>query len=108
MDLLWHVSGVDLLCRLLFLGFDSFGIGFKVATVLVGCATASFYGWLPLYLPELFPTRARATGQGLAFNFGRILAGIGALNMPTLIAYFDGSYAKAGATIAYVYVIGMV
>ena len=24
--------------------------------------TATFYGWLPLYLPELFPTRVRATG----------------------------------------------
>ena len=23
--------------------------------------TAAFYGWLPLYLPELFPTRVRAT-----------------------------------------------
>ena len=34
----------------------------------------SFYGWLPLYLPELFPTRIRATAQGFAFNFGRVLA----------------------------------
>ena len=24
------------------------------------------YGWFPLYLPELFPTRCRATGQGMA------------------------------------------
>ena len=44
---------------------------------LAGAATASFYGWLPLYLPELFPTRVRATGQGFGFNFGRILAGVG-------------------------------
>ena len=40
--------------------------------VLLGVFTAAFYGWLPLYLPELFPTRVRATGQGLSFNFGRI------------------------------------
>src|SRR5262249_20367441 len=30
---------------------------------LSGAITASFYGWLPLYLPELFPTSIRATGQ---------------------------------------------
>jgi len=29
----------------------------------VGACTASFYGWLPLYLPELFPTRVRATAR---------------------------------------------
>ena len=39
-------------------------------------------GWLPLYLPELFPTRVRATGQGFGFNFGRILAAIGVLQVP--------------------------
>ena len=47
--------------------------------------TASFYGWLPLYLPELFPTRIRATGQGFAFNFGRVLAAVGALQSGQLL-----------------------
>ena len=46
---------------------------------------ASFYGWLPLYLPELFPTRVRATGQGFGFNFGRILAAVGVLQVPVLM-----------------------
>src|SRR5262249_53736494 len=35
---------------------------------LAGGCTAAFYGWLPLYLPELFRTRVRATGQGFGFN----------------------------------------
>ena len=59
--------------------------------------TAAFYGWLPLYLPELFPTRVRATGQGLSFNFGRILAAVGALYMGQLISIFGGDYGPAGA-----------
>ncbi len=95
-------------CQWLFRGFSSFGNPFLAVTFLVGCTTASFYGWLPLYLPELFPTRARATGQGLAFNFGRIMAGFGALYMPVLMKTFDGSYPKAGATISLVYVVGMI
>ena len=44
-----------------------------------GFTSASFYGWLPLYLPELFPTRVRATAQGLSYNLGRVFAGFGAL-----------------------------
>jgi hypothetical protein len=74
---------------------------------LAGFSTAAFYGWLPLYLPELFPTRVRATGQGLAYNFGRVLAALGAWQMGPLMAFFDQSYARAGATIIFVYVIGM-
>src|SRR5262249_11475943 len=58
---------------------------FLFATFLAGGMTASFYGWLPLYLPELFPTKVRATGQGFSFNFGRIIAAIGALQGSYLI-----------------------
>ena len=51
--------------------------------------TASFYGWLPLYLPELFRTNVRATGQGFGFNFGRILAAIGVLQIGNLMSLFN-------------------
>jgi MFS family permease len=93
-------------CEWLFLGFNHFGLGFLFVTGLVGCCTASFYGWLPLYLPELFPTRVRATGQGLAFNFGRVLAAAGAMNMAYLI-HLLGGHANAGATLALLYLLGM-
>jgi MFS family permease len=75
---------------------------------LVGAVTAAFYGWLPLYLPELFPTRVRATGQGLSFNFGRILAAIGAMATGQLVAVFNNDYARAGATISLVYIAGLI
>ncbi|HUY90071.1 MAG TPA: MFS transporter, partial [Pirellulales bacterium] len=51
-----------------------FNAMFLVSVFVAGGCTASFYGWLPLYLPELFRTSVRATGQGFSFNFGRILA----------------------------------
>ena len=100
-------SGSLVACAVLFRGFDSYGPAFLGMTFIVGALTASFYGWLPLYLPELFPTRVRATGQGLAFNAGRILAAVGALQMGALMQTFDGSYAKAGAIITLVYVAGL-
>jgi MFS family permease len=95
------------LCAYLFRCVTQYGFVFLLVVGLVGGTTAAFYGWLPLYLPELFPTRVRATGQGLSFNFGRILAAIGALQMGQLMQYYDGSYAKAGATITLVYVAGL-
>jgi MFS family permease len=81
---------------------------FFALVLLTGAFTASFYGWLPLYLPELFPTRVRATGQGFSYNFGRILAAGGSLSMGFLMSdVFHGNYARAGATISLIYVVGM-
>ena len=97
-------------CQWLFRGFSHFDGTFLAVTGLVGFFTAAFYGWLPLYLPELFPTRVRATGQGIAFNAGRIFAGIGVLQMASLMELLGGSakaYAPAGATISLIYVLGM-
>ena len=55
---------------------------------LLGGLTASFYGFFPLYFPELFPTSVRATGQGFCFNFGRLIAAIGSLQFVNLMGFF--------------------
>ena len=92
----------------MFLVLKSFDWWFLATIFVVGGVSASFYGWLPLYLPELFPTRVRATGQGLSFNFGRILAAIGVLLGTGQLAGFFGGYEKAGAVISLVYLVGLV
>jgi len=97
-----------ILCAYLFRYLDTFNWWFNVVVCLVGAVTAAFYGWLPLYLPELFPTRVRATGQGLSFNFGRILAAVGTFYMGYLVALFGGDYGKAMAAITLIYVVGMI
>jgi len=95
-------------CSYLFRFTRNYDLQFHVFVFLVGAFTASFYAWLPLYLPELFPTRVRATAQGLSFNLGRVLAGVGALQMGALVKTLGGSYERAGATIVLIYVVGMV
>ncbi|MFN0197380.1 MAG: MFS transporter, partial [Planctomycetaceae bacterium] len=67
-----------------------------------------FFGWLPLYLPELFPTHARATGSGVSFNFGRILTATGVLATGALTAYYQEDYARAGRVTSLVYALGMI
>jgi SHS family sialic acid transporter-like MFS transporter len=95
-------------CAILYRFIHQYGGVFLLMVFLVGATTASFYGWLPLYLPELFPTRVRATAQGISYNFGRILAAVGALQMGNLMQFYKGDYGKAGAVISLVYVIGLV
>jgi MFS family permease len=100
--------GSLLACGWLLRGVTAYGTLFLTLTFVVGAMTAAFYGWLPLYLPELFPTRVRATGQGLAFNAGRVLAAAGAIYGGALVQAFDGSYARAGAIITLIYIVGLV
>ncbi len=80
---------------------------FYVSAFLLGGLTASFYGFFPLYFPELFPTSVRATGQGFCFNFGRLIAAIGSLQLANLVGLF-GSEANAYSILSCVYLLGMV
>ncbi len=94
-------------CGYMYLGGHTYGFMLKSLIFLTGLTTAAFYGWLPLFLPELFPTRMRATGQGVCFNTGRVFAAVGAVFSGQLVGYFGGDYAKMGAVIILVYCIGM-
>jgi MFS family permease len=97
-----------LVCGYLFRAMDDFNASMLFVIGLAGFTTAAFYGWLPLYLPELFPTRMRATGQGLAFNFGRIVAAFASLQTGALVTRFDGNIAQAAAATSLVYLLGLV
>lgn len=92
----------------LYQGHDAFGPGFLVAVFVAGGFTAAFYGWFPLYLPELFATGIRATSQGFAYNFGRVLAAVGTLQTAQLMSLFGGSFPAAGTVLAAVYLAGIV
>jgi MFS transporter, SHS family, sialic acid transporter len=91
-------------CQLLFRGFTEYNSAFLVMTFVVGATTAALYGWLPLYLPELFPTRVRATAQGIAFNFGRIFAAAGNIWAGSL----NVNYATMGQIVSLIYLVGIV
>ena len=94
-------------CWLFFQTNTEFGTYFLFTAALAGTATASFYGWLPLYLPELFPTRVRATGQGFGFNFGRILAAMGALQTGAIMGAISNKLQDACAVLSLIYVVGV-
>jgi MFS family permease len=95
-------------CEVLYLFPQTFGFRFLVIVTLVNGITGAFYGWLPLYLPELFPTRIRATGSGFCFNIGRVLSAAGALFGGQLLKVFDGNYGRMGSIICLVYFLGLI
>jgi len=55
----------------------------------IGLTVFGIFGAFTFYLPELFPTRLRATGSGFTYNIGRVVAAGG--------PFFVGSVAAAGA-----------
>ena len=65
------------------------------------------FGTFAVYLPELFPTRVRATGQGFCWNAARSATAIGPLIAGWLVAQF-GSFPAAAGAISFAYVVGAV
>jgi MFS family permease len=82
--------------------------GFLPTAFVQGFVATLFFGWLPLYLPELFPTKVRATGSGIAFNTGRFVTAGGVFVAGTLAVWFGGDFAKVGAVMSLIYSLGMV
>lgn len=85
------------------------GWRFLLPVFLLGLVATVYFGWLPLFLPELFPTRVRATGSGVAFNSGRIVAAVVVLSLAEIIErLFESDYPKIGSITSWIYVAGMV
>jgi hypothetical protein len=78
-----------------------------VAAAGLGWFATGQYTWTAVWLPELFPTRIRATGAGFVFNAPRFIAWVGPLISGTLIATFGG-FSQAAMAIAAVYILGLV
>jgi MFS family permease len=79
---------------------------FLVAVGLNGFFTTGQFAWMPIYLPELFPTGVRGTAVSLIFNSARYVAAFGPLAAGWAITTFGGIPAAA-SIIALIYVLGL-
>jgi MFS family permease len=73
---------------------------------LLGFFNNGIFSGFPIYLPELYPTRIRATGAGFCFNIGRVLAASGPFVTGYLVITL-GSFGLAASAVAVVYVVGL-
>jgi len=74
---------------------------------ILGFFSNGIFSGFPVYLPEIYPTRVRATGAGFCFNAGRIMAAAGPFLTGYLITRL-GTFARAASSIAFVYLLGLV
>jgi MFS family permease len=73
---------------------------------LLGFFNNGSFSGFPIYLPELYPTRIRATGAGFCFNAGRVLASAGPFVTGYLVTAL-GSFGRAASAVAVVYLVGL-
>ncbi len=104
----WMSLGSAALTSLLFLGTRPLDPAFLPTVLAQGFVGTLFFGWLPLYLPELFPTEVRSAGSGIAYNVGRFVTAAGVLAAGGLFVMLGGSYPRIGATCGLVYLLGLV
>src|SRR6185295_8829965 len=81
---------------------------FYLCVSVLGFVSGIYFGWLPLCLPELFPTRVRSTGAGVGFNFGRIVTAVTLFAAGALMQYFAGDYPRIGRVTSLLFVAGMI
>jgi MFS family permease len=71
-----------------------------------GFFTLGQFAWMPIYLPELFPTLARGTASSFVFSTTRYLAAFGPLISGILVSTFGG-YGIASTIFAAVYLLAL-
>jgi MFS family permease len=102
---LFYVAAAFIMVPVSFLWAHDLGI-LLVCAGLLGVFVSGQYTWMSAWLPELFPTRVRATGTGFVFNMPRLIAWVGPLIAGTLIANFGG-FGRAAMAISCIYIISL-
>jgi len=77
-----------------------------VVLVVNGFFTLGQYTWMPVWLPELYPTHLRATGVAFVFNAARFVAFLGPLLSGAIISRL-GSYGVAATVVGLIYIVGL-
>jgi MFS family permease len=86
--------------------------------VLMGFCLLALFGGYAIYLPELFPTRLRATGTSFCYNVGRFIAASGPLALGFMTTnvfayasdggkYPDMPFRYAGLAMCSIFVLGL-
>lgn len=75
--------------------------------VVNGFFTLGQYTWMPVWLPEFYPTHLRATGAAFVFNAARFIAFLGPLTSGAIISKLGG-YGVAATAVGLIYILGLI
>jgi MFS family permease len=102
---IFYVVAAFVSVPILFLWADSLP-AMLLGAALCGAFVNGQFTWMAAWLPELFPTRMRATAAGFVFNMPRLIAWIGPIISGWIIANLGG-FSHAAMTIVLVYILSL-
>jgi MFS family permease len=102
---LFYVAAALITVPVMFLFTHDLGM-LLVMAGLLGVFVSGQYTWMSAWLPELFPTRMRATAAGFVFNMPRLIAWVGPLISGWIIANFGG-FGRAATAVSLIYIISL-
>lgn len=88
-----------------FAGAEAFYAALALGLGMGFCTLGPFAGYT-VYFPELFPTRLRATGCGVCYNGGRLLAAAAPFALGPLAKHYD--LPIAATLVSFVYIFGFI
>jgi MFS family permease len=74
----------------------------------IGLSVFGVFGSFTYYLPELFPTRLRATGAGFCYNIGRVIAAIGPFLVGAIAARGTSAAVDVLSYVGFIPLLGLV
>lgn len=95
--MLLYYAGSALIIPIFFFGVSTPGAALVVAG-LAGFFVLGQFAWMPIYMPELFPTAGRATAISTVFNSARVAGSAVTLGTGLLISLL-GSMSTAATTV---------
>lgn len=100
-------AGAFISCFCLFTLIKAYGTALLFCAFLAGAFTYAPFTALFIYVPTLFPVNQRATAFGISIQSARVLAAAATLGAGQIISACGGSYAIAGASFSFVYLVGL-
>jgi MFS family permease len=72
-----------------------------------GFFTQGIWAWAPIWLPELYPTRMRATAVAFTFNAPRFISCVGPIVAGSLVVTLGG-YGRAATLVGLFFALGLI
>lgn len=101
-------AGALITAVVMFISVKTYGPALLAWAFMLGVFTNLQFSALQIYIPEVFPTSMLATAAGICYGGARIFSASLTLFGAQLIALYGGSYGYASATIACVYILGVI
>ncbi|SPT60436.1 MFS transporter [Actinomadura madurae] len=104
--MLLYYAGSALIIPIFFFAVSTPGVAL-VAAGIAGFFILGQFAWMPIYMPELFPTAGRATAISTVFNSARIAGSLATLATGLLISLLGGISTAATTVGVASYVIAL-